>query len=1063
MVLQTQNGASQSFGAVESAGSGVVIPDAKLLFTADFSRAGHDLVLTGSDGAKFLVTGYFNSDSPPSLISPFGAKLTGDVVTSLAGPQFPGQYAQAGDSASGKTAIGKVESSSGSASVMRTDGTTEVLKPGDPVFQGDVVQTGPGSKLGISFVDGTVFSLSDNARMVLNSLVFDPDGGKSNSMLFSLVEGSFVFATGQIAPTGDMKIQTPVATMGIRGTTPTVEIVSGATTGGVNFSIIADPGTGEVGTYTLFNLETGLPIGTVSTVGTKWQLTSANGTPIEFEKNEIDLLNDANAVGQINTIYSQWQSSTQQDTQGPQAGPENSSPPSGGLNTNPQNPDAPGNEGNTGNTGGEGEGEGQNPPQNNDQQSPAPFPPPIPDTGDDPALPPIAADDGATTDENTTVTINVIGNDQDPDGSTAGLTVVSVNTSGLLGTVTINGDGSITYDPGNAFQNLNPGQSAQETFTYVMQDAQGLKDTGSVTVTVNGTTNLIDGDENPNILNGTPWDDDINGLGERDTIFASAGNDDIDGGADKDTVNYSAATQSVVINLVTGEVNSAEFGFDTIASLERFVTGSGNDTLIIGEDGPFFFDGQGGTDTIQFFGDLSVDTSNLQFDADNIEIVDLNKTHENTLTISVDDVQNDEGQPFLQIRGGTNTNGTTDTVNLTNEMSFDDYEGDLAVYDGEYPGGGYYEGSWQKSEDTFTDEDGTVFDIYEFFSYGADGPIATAHIEQGIQVNLPVAASLFEDFENGFDANGWTVINAIISDANSPDGSSSARISTSSISEGGVQSVAAISALTGIPEATLDSLADDPGGPGNVTEGGAMVTTFSGQAGQVVSFDWFFSTQDYPNFNDIAFVAIDGEIVELFDVIASGNQAGSTTTEGWNTFSLALNTSGEHTIAFGVLDDSDTAVETSLGIDNIQLGPGGGGQPLLGGPGNDILIGNQDDNILFGNGGNNTLTGNGGADKFVFGFLGDGIDLITDFGSQDTLDLTGLLNGVFDPASDNIDDFVQATTNPNGDTVISVDLDGPGELTPVDIAVLQGVGANFGISVNIGDEDTSVTSAAITV
>ena len=237
MALATETGTLQTYAAVEAAGTGITVPDPNLLFTGDFSRSGSDLILTGEGGAKFVVTGYFNSDSPPSLLSPQGAMLTGDVVTSLAGPQFPGQYAQAGDGPQGAEAIGQVQTLSGSATVVRANGVTETLNVGDAVFQGDVVLTGPGSKLGISFVDGTVFSLSANARMVLNSLVYDPDGS-NNSMLFSLVEGTFVFVAGQIAPTGDMKIQTPVATMGIRGTTPTVEIVAGVTHGGVNFSLI---------------------------------------------------------------------------------------------------------------------------------------------------------------------------------------------------------------------------------------------------------------------------------------------------------------------------------------------------------------------------------------------------------------------------------------------------------------------------------------------------------------------------------------------------------------------------------------------------------------------------------------------------------------------------------------------------------------------------------------------------------------------------------------------------------------------------------------------------------
>jgi hypothetical protein len=96
-------------------------------------------------------------------------------------------------------------------------------KLGDLVYKGDVVQTGADGKVGITFTDGTAFNLSSNARMVLDEFVYDPNG-KSNSTLFSLTKGTFTFVAGKVAKTGDMKIETPVATMGIRGTTPHVEI-----------------------------------------------------------------------------------------------------------------------------------------------------------------------------------------------------------------------------------------------------------------------------------------------------------------------------------------------------------------------------------------------------------------------------------------------------------------------------------------------------------------------------------------------------------------------------------------------------------------------------------------------------------------------------------------------------------------------------------------------------------------------------------------------------------------------------------------------------------------------
>jgi hypothetical protein len=96
-------------------------------------------------------------------------------------------------------------------------------KAGDSVYQGDVVSTGADGAVGITFTDGTAFNVASNARMILNEFVYDPKV-KSNSSFFSLTKGAFTFIAGRVAKTGDMKINTPVATMGIRGTTPRVEI-----------------------------------------------------------------------------------------------------------------------------------------------------------------------------------------------------------------------------------------------------------------------------------------------------------------------------------------------------------------------------------------------------------------------------------------------------------------------------------------------------------------------------------------------------------------------------------------------------------------------------------------------------------------------------------------------------------------------------------------------------------------------------------------------------------------------------------------------------------------------
>jgi hypothetical protein len=111
-------------------------------------------------------------------------------------------------------------------------------KVGDPIYRGDIVATGPDGQVGIVFTDGTAFDLASNARMAMTEFVYDPNS-TSNSTLLSLSKGTFTFVAGKIAKTGDMKIDTPVATMGIRGTTPHVEISDDGT---VKFSTLIEEG-----------------------------------------------------------------------------------------------------------------------------------------------------------------------------------------------------------------------------------------------------------------------------------------------------------------------------------------------------------------------------------------------------------------------------------------------------------------------------------------------------------------------------------------------------------------------------------------------------------------------------------------------------------------------------------------------------------------------------------------------------------------------------------------------------------------------------------------------------
>nr|WP_245323188.1 VCBS domain-containing protein [Bradyrhizobium shewense] len=253
-----------------------VVPDPNLIFNGEFKRAGLDLVLS-HEGHEFVVHDYFRGDKRAALASPDGAHLAGEIVNALTGHVQVAQAAPGGAAAA--QVIGHVTKLVGSATAIR-NGVSVILNNGDNVEKGDVVSTGADSTLGITFIDGTVFGLSSNARMVLNEMVYDPNGS-SNSSLLSLVAGTITFVAGETAKHGDMKIDTPVATMGIRGTAVLTQINFVVPAGGgdpqpqASFQVLVEPN-GTTGSYILFDKVTLLPIATVNQAGQMIQISGGN-------------------------------------------------------------------------------------------------------------------------------------------------------------------------------------------------------------------------------------------------------------------------------------------------------------------------------------------------------------------------------------------------------------------------------------------------------------------------------------------------------------------------------------------------------------------------------------------------------------------------------------------------------------------------------------------------------------------------------------------------------------------------------------------------------------------
>jgi hypothetical protein len=160
-------------------------------------------------------------------------------------PAAPATAAPATDAQAPEEPIGNVATVTGSASVVRNNATTP-LKAKDDIYLNDVVQTGANSSLGITFIDATTFNLKANAQITIDTYIYE-DGGKNNAGIFDVAKGTVAFVAASVAKTGDMKITTPTATLGIRGTTGLVEVPEGGGSSATNNIKLYPDADGKVG------------------------------------------------------------------------------------------------------------------------------------------------------------------------------------------------------------------------------------------------------------------------------------------------------------------------------------------------------------------------------------------------------------------------------------------------------------------------------------------------------------------------------------------------------------------------------------------------------------------------------------------------------------------------------------------------------------------------------------------------------------------------------------------------------------------------------------------------
>ena len=541
------------------------------LLNADFRQIGDDLLLTPPRGQEIVIKDYFADGNAPDLLIDGRARLDGALVEKLVGnpgplqvaennltaTDQPGQLAQAGEP------IGNVASVSGTVSVQRADGSESDLAEGDPIFLHDVVQASGDGQIGIVFIDGTTFSLSNGARMTMDEMVYDPATGGGN-FVSSVLQGSFIFNTGSIAPSGNMEVNTPVGTIGIRGTTVAARL---ALEGSDTIIMLLPDEDGHVGRIFIRNAGGIQEITEANAAVTVTSFFIAPSTPVVMSGTEVlqyfdDMLQHLRQIQGVAPADEQG-GSTEEGADGDQAlldafDPEGFSTAAGG--------EMP---------------EGQ--------------------PGELVAVDQLSA---------------LLGFVPDP---LAPVTFLSVSLYGNVGLGSFQ-YGSANYSPGGiTLDYLDPNSGLPiagpgSPFTFFTGGA------GNDVLDASQSPGraVIVGSAGDDVLTGSPFDDLVMGNAGNDLIIAGhgGGNDIYDGGDDIDTVTYPSADQPVIIDLTKGTAyGDPDIGVDEIVNIENAKGGSGNDVIIgnglanhlDGNAGDDQISGLGGDDTID--GNQGIDTA----------------------------------------------------------------------------------------------------------------------------------------------------------------------------------------------------------------------------------------------------------------------------------------------------------------------------------------------------------------------------------------------------------------------------------------------------------------------
>ncbi|EAQ11253.1 Hint domain-containing protein [Maritimibacter alkaliphilus HTCC2654] len=569
---------------------------------------------------------------------------------------------------------------------------------------------------------------------------------------------------------------------------------------------------------------------------------------------------------------------------------------------------------------------------------------------------PDAEDDVRVIDEGTTLTFDPRTNDEDPDGDP--LTIIDVGTA-TNGTVTDNGDGTVSYTPTADF-------TGTDTFEYTISDGNGLTDTATITVVVQ---------DDGNNQNTTEAVDDAFAT---DLNTAVAGNvlaNDTDPEGDPQTVtsNTNPSNGSVVVNANGAFIYTPDTGF----------TGTDTFTYTIADD-------QGATDTATVTVSVGVDAPPLA--NDDTANVPINATV--TIDVLANDTDPDGDDANLQVISAVASEGSV-VINpdgtLTYTPTVDGYVTvDYTIQD----------------EDGLTDTATVTILVNDGIVEGTDGDdlIDTGYTGDPENDMVDAGDNIFpgkgpdDDIIEGYDGDDTIYAGDGDDDVRGGDGSDTVYgedgddiIDTSAPTEASDYGFAPGETVAGWPFAPTTP---DQWVPDDADEDNDKDTVFGGAGDDTITTGDDDDTIDGGTGDDTIDGGLDDDTIQGGDgndYIIGGHgsddiDGGAGDDEIWGGLGPVtpdiLNLEDD---AYPVDDygDADTNDPLSPIPSFLDPRPSNGMDVIRGGDGNDTIYGQDDDDILYGDAGDDFIDG-GIDDDTIYG--GDGDDELYGDKGQDLID-----------------------------------------------------------------------------